>query len=281
MKVPRYGIVSLWDMLTIKAAPFLHAHMILCTLAQFVSFRTRDGSVPFSYGLGDNQDVLKHLDTLISCLTDIGLTATLIPARRLRSILQSGEVKEDGLYQFDSTAPSDLKIVILQVMNTMRFEMDSALFMHIGGSEAAVFANGSSLFGEIILKFGPDAKEDVDEAAKCMVVGRFTACVFHLMRAMERAVHVVGDQIGVTIKDQHGRYRTWGSIAGDMNREVGAMQKGSPERERWAEVASLLHNVNEAWRNPTNHPKRTYTEEQCREVFAAVAGFMRRLASVV
>jgi hypothetical protein len=40
-------------------------------------------------------------------------------------------------------------------------------------------------------------QEDADEAGKCFAVGRYTACVFHLMRIMERCVQKMGRDLGV------------------------------------------------------------------------------------
>lgn len=119
--------------------------------------------------------------------------------------------------------------------------------------------------------------EDIEEAQKCLALGRYTACVFHLMRVMERGVHTVVTQLGVTISGKDGRTRTWRSIATDLAEKVKRMPHGE-ERIKWASIASMLHHVNDAWRNPTNHPKSTYTETQAHEIFGAVRGFMRRLA---
>jgi hypothetical protein len=44
-------------------------------------------------------------------------------------------------------------------------------------------------------------------------------------------------------------------------------------------VLAHLHAVKVAWRNPTMHIVNQYTPEQAEEVFNAVRGFMRHLAS--
>jgi HEPN domain-containing protein len=42
-----------------------------------------------------------------------------------------------------------------------------------------------------------------------------------------------------------------------------------------------LDNVREAWRNPTMHPKETYTEEEAENAFRFVKQYMEYLTAIL
>lgn len=130
-------------------------------------------------------------------------------------------------------------------------------------------------FGEGVTDAFPNAAEDIEEAAKCLAVGRATACVFHLMRAMELAVRRMGERLEIPSAEKE-----WGKLLSEIGRKIEALPKG-PHRNGWSEAHSHLYHVKEAWRNSTMHPKKTYTEIEAKAVFDAVRSFMRHLAPLV
>jgi hypothetical protein len=121
----------------------------------------------------------------------------------------------------------------------------------------------------------PDSIEDLEEAAKCFALRRFTGTVFHLMRAMECAVQLLAQEIGVTNLE-----REWGKLLSDLGAAIEKMPKGK-KRDAWSESHSHLYHVKQAWRNTTMHPKKTYTAEESETVLAAVRSFMRHLAPLI
>ena len=68
------------------------------------------------------------------------------------------------------------------------------------------------LFGlEFDLKFSDTGVFELDEAAKCLALGRSTAAVFHLMRAMEVGIRSVARCLGIPDPLKPAE-RNWGSI---------------------------------------------------------------------
>src|ERR1051326_3208944 len=124
--------------------------------------------------------------------------------------------------------------------------------------------------------------EDAEEAGKCFALGRYTACVFHLMRVMERGVQRLGKKLKVSIPVEE---KDWGQIAIHIGSALKHMPNTTPQEKKrhaaLARVAAYLDNVREAWRNPTMHPKETYTEEEAQDVFGFVRQFMEHLAKIV
>jgi hypothetical protein len=52
----------------------------------------------------------------------------------------------------------------------------------------------------------------------------------------------------------------------------------TPDELFFAEAAAQIGHIKHAWRNPTMHVDRKYTEEEAKEVMQAVKSFMRHLA---
>ena len=154
-------------------------------------------------------------------------------------------------------------------------QLKSRYFIFLDASEANLYEAANPPFGrEVEDQFGAAVGADISEASKCLGLGRTTACVFHLMRAMEGSLQLLASSIHlVDIK------KAWGPLLSDIAGKIAEMPRGE-RRDAWSRSHSHLYHVKQAWRNDVMHPKATYTEEEAREVFAAVRSFMRHLAAL-
>ena len=166
--------------------------------------------------------------------------------------------------------------LISQLENTILWEMEDRLFMFVPPDRAPFYNNGD-LFGAAVNTKFPDIQFDVTEAGNTYASGRSTACVFHLMRVMERATQDFGTALDVTLTDQ----KNWQNILDEINKEIRKLPAKDVRTMALAEAATNLYNVKVAWRNPTMHPKQTYTLEEAENIFMAVKSFMQNLAEVL
>jgi len=124
--------------------------------------------------------------------------------------------------------------------------------------------------------------EDAEEAANCIALGRYTAAVFHMMRIMERGVQGLGKKLQLTIPVEE---KDWGLIGNHINGALKKLPNSTPQEKRiharYVKAAVYLDNVREAWRNPTMHPKETYTEEEAETAFWFVKQYMEYLATIL
>jgi hypothetical protein len=136
------------------------------------------------------------------------------------------------------------------------------------------------LFGEAVAKKFKGASMDIQNAGNCLALGQGTACVFHLMRAMELAVRQLSARLKVTIKPQ----TTWRLMTGQMDDKIKKMPETTERLKRkkndWEAARANLHHVGSAWRNNTMHPATSYTQSQARDVLNAVRVFMGALAKL-
>jgi hypothetical protein len=124
---------------------------------------------------------------------------------------------------------------------------------------------------------------ELDEAGKCLALGRPTACVFHLMRIMEIGVRAIARclQIPDPVKPAE---RNLGHILDEIWNGIAAKWPTTADRmggdgALFEELHASLDAVKNPWRNATMHVERKYTDDEAEHVFAAVRGFMMKLAS--
>jgi hypothetical protein len=134
------------------------------------------------------------------------------------------------------------------------------------------------LFGEAVSRNFPSASVDIEEAGSCYALGRYTACVFHLMRVTECGLRAVADR--VAFPDPRGM---WEPMLRYINTQMGKKYDEMPavfrgDLEFIAGLTAHMHAVNVAWRRRVAHFERTYTKEQAKRIFDATKGLMEHLA---
>ncbi|HXZ01489.1 MAG TPA: hypothetical protein VEI03_15950 [Stellaceae bacterium] len=210
-------------------------------------------------------DALHFAELLCSYLP---LPSIIPQIGRLRADLSGGTVVRERL-QRD----------VLHLYQRFKDELDAQKFLHVS-PERIQYYRKKQLFGpEVAGKF-PEAREDIENAGNCYALGQPTACVLHLMRAMEATVEGLSLRLGVTILPRD----TWGRMLGKMDDKIKEMpEKTKPQKRkkaRWSEARANLFHVKEAWRNESMHPRQTYTLDQARDVIEAVRTFMTGLAKL-
>ena len=131
--------------------------------------------------------------------------------------------------------------------------------------------------GEEVAQKLPTALEDSQEAGKCLALGRWTACVFHLMRVMEIGVQKFGDRIGVQLSNE----KNWQNILDEVNKAIKTMDQKAAATKEYASLSAHLYNVKLAWRNEVMHPKATYTEQEADDIYRHVRIFMGTAVRIV
>jgi len=179
----------------------------------------------------------------------------------------------------DPVEATVLRIDIERIAARFQDELQQHTYMAVPGHLVSYYSK-DHLFGERVSERFPGARMDLKEAGNCYALERPTACVFHLMRAMESAIQKLGKRLGVTITPQ----TTWRQITGQMDVKIRAMSDSTTRQKRrkddWAEARANLHHVGQVWRNNTMHPARDYTMNQAKDVFDAIRVSMQSLCEI-
>ncbi|MFO0964612.1 MAG: hypothetical protein U0793_03365 [Gemmataceae bacterium] len=169
------------------------------------------------------------------------------------------------------------------MLKTLEAQTTGRLLMYTDGAKT-LYWNNDKPFGDEVAKKFPELAFEIEEASKCFAVGRFTACVFHLMRVMEMSLARVGRLLKLKLDlDQ-----VWGAILKDIRSAIEALpgkakSASARDQKRYATFAELgiyLQHVKDVWRNNTMHPKNTYTEEEAERIFRCVRQFLESLAKL-
>jgi hypothetical protein len=217
-----------------------------------------------------------------------GLEKMKEPLQRLRPLLEEIELplsidSFDRLRKLIETAdltPNQIRDNIIELQGRIRDEL-SHIELWLITKEESRFLKTDPFGPEIPNKFAP-ARDDIEEAGKCLAYARGTACVFHLMRVMEVGLRALGASLNDPRLDPK-RNPSWDSILKKCDDELSKrLQDRCAEWQQddafYSTAAAQLHAVKDAWRNPTMHVERKYTPEEAEEVWNAVRGFMRHLA---
>lgn len=134
---------------------------------------------------------------------------------------------------------------------------------------------GEELAGETLIQLSPEAVDlleapaptpfpgasfDLEEAAKCLVFERWTACVWHLSRVLTAIVDDLAPRQGIV------PLRHWDGLIAEIAAASGVSDPASP----WRVVSALLGDIRLFWASPTLDPAPRYGEVETRRLHEAV-----------
>jgi hypothetical protein len=175
------------------------------------------------------------------------------------------------------TGGAGIATSITHLLSRLQDELSERHFVRV--TDASLYGR-SDLFGPEVVKKFKTAAPDIENAGNCLALEQGTACVFHLMRAMEVAVRQLGRRLNITITPQ----TTWRQMTGQMDDKIKKMPDATDVQKRkknnWEGARANLHHVGSVWRNNTMHPATSYTPSQALDVLNASRVFMNGLCAL-
>jgi hypothetical protein len=227
----------------------------------------------------------EHAPRLRRSLWEEGLAGYVKSAEdHCRSLLLTSAVKhiERMRQQFSSgdIVLADLKAFFVGLTQRIDEQLSEEIFLHLP-RQRTYYWSEEPLFSEKAQRRFRKAVDDMVEAGKCLALGRFTACVFHLTRVVEIGAKRFAKRLpGLSLSHK----ATLGAIAKGISDEVVNMPNATPQetarKEEFSRIADHLSHFTAGWRNKTNHPGLSYNEEQATLMFQNVREFMQRLADL-
>lgn len=162
------------------------------------------------------------------------------------------------------------------LVNRFGDEIRARLVFTVSHNRATYFESVEPLFGDDVFNAFPSANDDIAEAGACLALDRGTACVMHLMRAVEVGLAALAATLGVPKKNDWGGYLR--GISQELATRATASRARSEDEQFYSEAAASFDYLRRAWRNPTMHVEKSYSAERATEIFEAVKSFMRHLA---
>lgn len=167
------------------------------------------------------------------------------------------------------------------LVTAMRIEMEARKFYSVR-PERLRFQE-PAFWGESFITGFPSAAFEAGEAGKCLLFGRETGCVFHLMRLMETCIRALARCLAIDDPLKPAQ-RNWGFILAEIKKGIDAKWPTQAERFRgdgqlFEGLYVSLDAVRNPWRNATMHVENKYTYDEAEHVIIAVRGFASKLAA--
>jgi hypothetical protein len=266
---PVNGLLGLWDMLDRYGLLFARAFSaladakVLCFPIKIPEGAREVSDKEIAYGVALGLDLMK--EACVAC----GMTGVIPELDRI-AILIAPQTMAPRL---------GISQAIVHLLSRVKDDLNAQKFFHVLPGYVQFYGQ-DQLFGDVVAKKFPSASEDIKNAGNCLALGQATACIFHLMRAMEIAVRQLSRRLNVTITPQ----TTWRVMTGNMDPKIKAMpdatQRQKQKKNDWEAARTNLHLVGSVWRNNTMHPATSYTQSQALDVMNAVRVFMSGLSAL-
>jgi hypothetical protein len=192
--------------------------------------------------------------------------------------LDSAEDQMNRLIPIFTAGPTAEKVVngLSELQNRLDDQLARRSFYQLR-PESVSFFEGQDPFGESVAVCFPSASHNIGEACKCYACDRFDATVYHLMLALEVALHCLAKRLRV-------RYSpNWMTYLDRIDKVLKSKAKKSTSRKSrllfLANSSALLRAVKEAWRDDTMHVSGKYGPDQTRDILLSVKAFMIHLSS--
>lgn len=167
------------------------------------------------------------------------------------------------------------------ILSVLYSELGMKSAFSVDGNDLNYVLPTDPIFGHSVEISFPSASFDIEEAATCYGLGRDTASVFHLMRAVETGLRAIAASLG--LPDPTGSGRNWGQMSGAIkaecdHRSASGGWASSDDRTFYNEVYASIDSVRVAWRNTTMHVEKRYTHDEAEQILAVTKGFLKKLA---
>lgn len=183
---------------------------------------------------------------------------------------------------------ADTAMVCMSLITELQFDMVSELrgqvFLSVHPSRRSHYIDNGSTFGAEVEAAFPETTAEIKSANRCFALDEWTACVFHLMRALEIALHKLAKQLGVS-QFSSIELENWKNILDAAEKKIKALeqQPKSPSKDAelqyYGETMAHYRSTKDAWRNHVAHARTNYDEGQAMSILNHVREFMALLAA--
>lgn len=171
---------------------------------------------------------------------------------------------------------TDLIAASEYLLKTFRDELDARPLFVAAPHNADLLEQKTPPFGEAVDDAFPSSTIDISEAAQCLALGRWTACVMHLMRALEAPLAALAARCNIPDG------ANWNTLLNQIEAKIRSRERSEQQEDDWeqwaAEAATHFRFIKNGWRNHAMHARQAYDEARAREIYDSVGAFLKHLA---
>ena len=177
----------------------------------------------------------------------------------------------------------EIVILIREMSNNLMVELSSAWFLMVPAGRRFVYEQPRPIFGDEVYCAFPNARPDIAAAGRCYALDEWTACVFHLMRALEHTLLWLADRVKLDPEDM--KRENWKTIIDQIEKRIRDLESEPKSKEKsekvrfLSEAATQFRWFKDAWRNNAAHAHVHYEERDGALIFLHVSDFFRHIAA--
>lgn len=209
------------------SAPSLRRGLLEMLLTYARAFATVAASLEFNRGQINGQMLLGNFDAIKSDLPLGEATlSSLLALKDLCAQIPSLNPVLDPIERVETKLANGVMPLILHneleaLQHRVLDELKRHYYYPVTEAYASLYANPAP-WGEAVYNNFPSARLDIQNAARCIILGQATAGVFHLMRVMEVGLKVLGREAGIPYAP------SWEAYLSQLNAKFAASHKGKP-----------------------------------------------------
>lgn len=176
---------------------------------------------------------------------------------------------------------STVESTLFHIMNTALDHSRKLMLFHVDSAHIDKY-NNDELFGSEVNLIFPGAAQDIKEAGNCYALGQPTACVLHLMRALESSLNTLAQVVpGFKL----GTKDTMGAIV----KQLRSLLLNIPDKtvidnelhRKISEAALHFNDIIKSTRNKAMHSGSFYSMEQASSALESAKWFMIDVANII
>ncbi len=225
--------------------------------------------------LGDIGVTIQAATFLKRAADELGFVACSAAAAEFGAVMERLPKPAGGGLQLTDAQLTELIASLEYLLKTFRDELEARPMFVLQPGSALLLDQTDPPFGIAVLEAFPSSEVDVGEAARCLAMRRHTACVMHLMRALEVPLQALAQRCGLAPN------ANWNTLLNQIEVQIRQRREDrDPVAEQWmAEAATQFRFIKNAWRNHAMHARAGYDDVQAREIYNSVGAFLRQLAN--
>ena len=216
-----------------------------------------------------------HLDSLLSAIHKTGARSALASAKRLHARLDNnpvtitnGEV-HGAMLDIESRFADHLCDIRLFVLNQQESNLMQSVDGLLSVPERPIH-NFSAAY--------PKASFEIEEASKCIALGRHTAAVFHCMRALECGIKALCAFLAIEDATKPAD-KNWAKILEKIKDKVNEQFPRSTRKQgsigsKLESLYATLDAVRSPWRNASMHVEAVYAPHEALHIARCTGVFL-------
>jgi hypothetical protein len=262
-------LVSLWDMYQVAAQNLVYIGRVLQAL-QSNPVALVTPQVPLDDG--PLQQFLDHLNGIKAHCDEIKLDCT--------SDLVAWTLTE---YTTKAHTHGQARSTVEYLATTFEQELGRRFFSYVEPDQAKYFRTMDQFFtdppfGKDVMVSFQTAIRDTALAGNCLACGLNDACVFHLMRVLEKGLEALAIEFSEPFASSN-----WQNVIERLESKIRKIDSslGPDWKEKqtvYSEIATQFMFFKDAWRNHVMHGRTEYDWDRAKNIYEHVRVFMQHLA---